>query len=141
MNIDINFKDVLSSIEQEFKDVTNTLIDNRKTIARDIVKVVRKNVEKELPQSDPNAPSKNYDGTRYVHMRKDIKTAIRDRSDGATYMTIRGGKYTGYKWHMVNNGTSNSRATHFIDKAMDKSNDEINSIINDAVRKAVNNGK
>ena len=66
--------------------------------------IIKKNVEINLPRSDAGATSTNYDGTPYVHMRDDVKTTVKDDKAGTAYVIIRGGKYTGYKWHMLENG-------------------------------------
>jgi HK97 gp10 family phage protein len=73
-------------------------------------------------------------------MANDVKVTVKDDKQGFVYAIIRGGKYTGYKWHMVENGTSHSRAMHFIEKALNNAEDEIENIVDEAIRKAVQGG-
>ena len=138
MNITFDFEDTIFSIEQEFAKIPKSLMAERKVVMNKIARIVKKNVENNLPKSDLDSQASNYDGsTPYIHMRNDVKTSVRDDNQGTIVAVIKGGKYTGYKWHLVNNGTVKSRATHFADKAMKQSEAEFDELVDDMIRKAV----
>jgi HK97 gp10 family phage protein len=138
MNITFDYEIALFSIEQEIARIPKELKGQTRTVIRKISKIVQNNVLKELNKLPDSEALTNYDGTGpYIHMKDDIKVSVKDDQEGSVFAIIRGGKYTGYKWHLVNNGTVKSRATHFIDIAMNKSENEVNQIIDEMIRKAV----
>lgn len=146
MNITFDFEDALEGIKIDISDMAETLKTEQKTVMKKAAQIIKKNVVSNLPKSDLDTDNSNYDGTRpYVHMKDDVKTSVVDRNDGIIYATVKGGKYTGYKWHLVNDGHFDRRgkfvpATHFIDKAVKQSESEIDSLVDDMIRKAVQNG-
>lgn len=138
MRVDLNFEDAFSSLENDLKSMAKEL--ERAPIVRKCSQVIKKNVEKNLPKSDLGAISTNYDGTPYVHMRNDVKATVKDDKAGNAYAIVGGGKYTSYKWHLLDNGTSDTAALHFTDKAMKESDPEIDAIVDDEIRKVVQSG-
>jgi HK97 gp10 family phage protein len=137
MKIDFNTNDFTYSVMEEISKIPEVLEAESKKIMQKAAKIVKKNVENNLPKSDLNATATNYDGTPYVHMRNDVKTSVKDDKKGTIFAIIRGGKYTGYKWHMLNNGTSSMRANHFVDKALKQSEAEIEAMVDEMISKAV----
>jgi hypothetical protein len=108
-----------------------------KEAMKGIQKIIVDKLKNTMPESD--GQNTNYDGSKpYVHMKKDIKATVKSK-DGVAYVLIRGGKLTGYKWHLVNDGTrdSNGRvktaATHFIDIALKQSESAIDALIDDLI--------
>ena len=84
------------------------------------------------------ARAKRYDGsTPYVHMKNDVKASVKDDNQGTVYAVIKGGKYTGYKWHLLNNGAVNTRATHFVDNALKQAESEFEAMVDSMIREAV----
>lgn len=141
MEVDLNFEDVFSSLENELRSMSKELNIAKAPIIRKCSQVIKKNVEKNLPKSDLGATATNYDGTPYVHMRNDVKATVKDDKAGNVYAIIGGGKYSGFKYHMLENGTSNTEAIHFLDKSMKESDSEIDSIVDDAIREVVQSGE
>lgn len=64
----------------------------------------------------------------HKHMADDVNYRIVKDRYGGKVARIRGGRKTGTKWHLVNDGTYRSKATHFIDTAMKQSDEEIEQI-------------
>lgn len=138
MRVQIDYKDALFEINQQIANMQNVLEADKKKILTKGAKVIKASVEKYLPKSDPSEFTSNYDGSLpYIHMKDDVKTSIKTDSNGNIYANIRGGKYTGWRWHLLNNGTSKMKATHFIDKALEETSSEIESLVDEAIRKAV----
>ncbi|MDF2609049.1 MAG: hypothetical protein K0R92_523 [Lachnospiraceae bacterium] len=139
MDITFDYENMMYSIEQELAKIPQTIMSERKQVLQKAAKIIHKNVVENLPMSDLDETATNYDGTPYVHMKNDVKTSVKDDKQGTIFAIIRGGKYTGYKWHLVNNGTSSPDrpALHFIDKAMKQSENEIDMLIESMINKAV----
>lgn len=61
-----------------------------------------------------------FTGKRKRHMYQDVRARKKkDKKNGACVI-ISGGKETGSLWHIVNDGTYKTPATHFMDRAMDE---------------------
>ena len=62
---------------------------------------------------------------RKVHMYQDVKKVI---SKKYGYVSIGGGKITGTLWHIVNDGSYRTKATHFIQAILNSVDKEIDRI-------------
>lgn len=71
------------------------------------------------------------------HMCADVKTTTTKDEYGDSIIKVQGGKKTGTKWHIVNDGTYRSRATHFMDLALNDVDQELESIINQKLKGAL----
>ena len=140
MKVNLEHKDFTQILVNELGDMRADIRPQMKSALSKSVKLIKKNVKANLPKSDLNAPAKNYDGTPYIHMRDDIITIVKDDKDGSVFGMVGGGKHTGYKWHMLENGTSDTKAIHFIDKAMKQSDAELDAYIDEAIGRAVQGG-
>jgi HK97 gp10 family phage protein len=135
MNIEFDYENALFSIQEEIGRIPAEIKSESKKIIKETANIVKKNVIKNLTALGKSDAVSNYDGsTPYVHMKDDVKTIVRDDKQGAVYAIIKGGKYTGYKWHLVNNGTVKSRATHFVDNALKQSEGEFEAMIDNMLK-------
>lgn len=76
------------------------------------------------------APSRsNKNPSPYKHMADDVTIRTVKDGWGDTVVKVSGGKKTGTLWHIVNDGTYRSRATHFMDKGMAEAEPEVLAII------------
>lgn len=145
MRVNFDHTDTTYWIQEQIAKIPETLHREKKQILTKSAKLLKATVEKKLRaiESDVSEGTTNYDGSLpYVHMADDVKTSIKDDNAGNVYAIIRGGKYTGYKWHLLENGTSSPKrqATHFIENTMKETAEEINSYIDEAIAKAVQGG-
>lgn len=143
MKVNFDYKDTVYSIEEQLTRIPESMEKERMQILKKSAKLLKKTIEKSFSSMESDVPSTtaNYDGsTPYVHLKDEVKTSIKDDKIGNIYAVIKGGKFTGYKWHMLENGTSNTDATHFIEKALKETADEIDSYIDEAIRKMVSDG-
>ena len=60
-------------------------------------------------------------------MHRDVK-----KTKTKTGRRIQGGKYTGTLWHIVNDGTYRTRATHFLDATLKNIDNQVDSILDKA---------
>lgn len=145
MNVNFDHSDATRYISEQIARIPETMHRERKQILTKSAKLLKSTVEKSLRAIESNVSegTTNYDGSLpYVHMADDVKTSVKDDKEGNVYAIIRGGKTTGYKWHLVNNGTSSPdrTATHFIEKALKDTEEEMDSYINEAIGRAVQGG-
>lgn len=120
--------------------------EQKKPLQR-IGKVIEKNVKSELliVESTDTGNWTNYEGSRpYKHMGDDVKVRTKSDSMGNSYVIVSGGKLTAFKWHIVNDGSYDSKtgrripATHFVEKAIKKSETDINRIVDGLLARVAN---
>ena len=134
MKVNLETDGLMSYLQNEIISLPQELTEQRKEILKKSSKILKKNVENELERS-------TIDKLGYVHIKDDVKISIKDNEQGDMAAVIHGGKETGYKWHMLANGTSNMQATHFDEKVIKESEAEINGVVYAALAKVVNNGR
>lgn len=71
----------------------------------------------------------------YKHMADDVQARIVKDKYGDKVARVRGGKNTGTKWHIVNDGTYRSKATHFMDDAIKQTENDLETIVNEEMKK------
>lgn len=141
MQIQFNYEEELFEIENLISKLPKELEDQEKEVLKKAGKIIKKNVTHFLKNSDIESrtkliPPKNYDGTRpYKHVKDDVTYSTRKDKNGNLYVSVRGGKLTGYKWHLINDGhfardkVTYVHGNNFMDKALIASQGEINQII------------
>lgn len=147
MDVNIEFEDAISGIDDIINNLPPELLDQEKVVLRKIGNAVKKNVKRYMEKSDIEqrakkvAPS-NYDGSKpYKHMKDDIKSSVRKDKLGNYYVSIRGGKMTGYKWHMVSDGhlardgSTLVTGDNFMKKAVQDSEADVDKLIDEMLRK------
>ena len=110
-----NFKDWLISLEDTCVGKTMEVADELGNIGKEKSQQVLSNLKRrgKLPKK------------RGVHMYQDVKKVV---SKKYGYVSIGGGKKTGTLWHIVNDGTYKTKATHFMDSvltAIDTASDKV----------------
>ncbi len=143
MEVRFDYEECIFSIQQDIAKIPETMNKEKKVILNKAEKLIKATVIKKLSamESSVSPGTSNYDGTvPYVHMAKDVKSSVKTSKDGTVYVIIRGGKYTSYKWHMLENGTTHTKATHFIEETLTETENEINGYIDEAIGKALADG-
>lgn len=138
MTVDLEYQDTLNGIVTDILRMENILEKDQQTALEQIGKVIKKETQMLLPESDEH-------GVGYKHMKKDVKVTIngKKKKTGVTGVTVHGGKLTAYKWHMLDDGTRNpdgtihTSAMHFTQKAMSAATQNIESIIDNLQRRVV----
>ncbi|WP_143318923.1 hypothetical protein [Clostridium sp. HBUAS56010] len=150
MKVDIDYKESIFEIDQLINNLPKELDAEEKVVLKKIGTIVKKWVIYFLHRSDIEQRAKekaasNYDGSRpYIHAKDEVLSSVRKSKNGDLYVSIRGGKKTGYKWNLISNGhvARDGRTwvpgNHFIEKALAKAQTEIDNAINEMLRKVVN---
>lgn len=137
MRVDMDYGNFFLGVKEELGNMGTILANESKPFVTKGVKIIKAAVIKYLPKSDTPDNATNYDGSAYTHMRDDVKAIVKDDSAGTVYGVVTGGKKTAYKWHLVNNGTSTTKATHFVDNAMKDSDSDLNTLADELITKVV----
>lgn len=148
MKTTIEYKEQISAIDQMLSDLPKELQAEERKVLSKIGPAIKKNVIRYLHRSDieerMESEPRNYDGTRpYVHVKDDVKFTVRKNKQGNYYVSIKGGKYTGYKWlqlndgHIARDGKTFVPGTKFMDRALQASEGDIESAIHDLMKKVV----
>lgn len=131
-----------------FNELSPKLEGEEKVLLRKAGASIKKNVIKYLHYSGIESRLKgeprNYDGTRpYVHIKDDVLYVVKKNKLGNYYVSIKGGKYTGYKWlplndgHIARDGKTFVPGLRFMERALQASERDIETIIHDAMKKVV----
>lgn len=129
----VHFDDgaIVDGIMQELGRMVALTEEEEKKALRKIGNEIAKNVRKELKPHRTNIDHK--------HMDDDVKVHVSSKS-GLVSCVIGGGKETGFKWHLVDDGTRNSDGTirahgiHFTSRALKASEKIIEDILADTER-------
>ncbi|WP_090554731.1 HK97-gp10 family putative phage morphogenesis protein [Natronincola ferrireducens] len=92
--------------------------------------VIKKNIKDQL-----NSIKTSTNRAGHKHMADDVQANVVRDKYGYKVARIKGGKRTGTKWHLVNDGTYRSDATHFMDKAIAQSESEVNKIFEEEMNR------
>lgn len=145
----MEYEDQLTSINDTILEMPAALEASEDKVLRKIGSVVKKNAVRFLHESGIENIAKqitpsNYDGSQpYVHMKSDVRFRLKRDKNGNRYVSIGGGKYTGYKWIMLDQGhLARDKATfipgtNFVGRAVSASEGEVKRIIDDMLRKLV----
>lgn len=144
----MEYKEQLSSIDQMLRDLPKELQAEERKVLSKTGAAVKKNVIRYLHRSDiekrMESEPRNYDGTRpYVHIKDDVKFTVRKDKMGNLYVSVKGGKYTGYKWlqlndgHIARDGKTFVPGTKFMDRAIRDSEPDVNRLISEMLKKVV----
>lgn len=134
MNPELNSEE-WKDIEHYVANLQNKMNDNElKKVLRKIGAQVKKKVKQYAPNKTQNPSYSDFGEGEYKHIKDDITYKVKKSSSGQLYVSVKGGKTTGYKWHWVNEGhiAQNGHfipGTHFVDKAEASASDDINDAV------------
>ena len=143
----MDYEEGVAEIEEMLKNLPVQIQDQEKVVLRKVGNAIKKNVLRYMRTSDVEQRAKevspsNYDGSRpYVHMKDDVKSSVRKDKLGNYYVSVRGGKMTGYKWgpvsdgHIARDGTTFVPGNNFMGRAVNASEPEVDKLINDMLKK------
>lgn len=138
MKASINYQESIKDISTLITKMHDAPAKEERAALRRIGDAVKHNVEVTVRRSN-----KVYTKPGYGHIADDVTYVIRkSKADRNLYVSISGGKNTGWKWHFVNNGhvATNGRyvaGSRFADIATVKSEAEISKIVDDMCNKIV----
>lgn len=148
MIVAIDYKEEISYIDQMLKDLPKEMQAEERKVLSKTGSAIKKNVIRYLHRSGIESrldiEPKNYDGSRpYVHVKDDVSFTVKKNKQGNLYVSVRGGKYTGYKWqqlndgHIARDGRTFVPGLKFIERAVQASESDIESALHEMMKKVV----
>lgn len=137
----IEYEDVLSGIREELVTMDKKIGEARPRLLKGIGKVLKTHTTTILNKyRNFESNLTNFDGTKpYVHMADDVKVTVTEDE-----VSVHGGKKTGFKWHIVDDGVIRRGrripGKHFTDEAIKASEGEIERLIEEIAREVSNGG-
>lgn len=149
MKVNMDYEESVKSIDEMLNALPKELQNQEKAVLGKIGRNIKKNVVRFLHSSDVEARAKqimpsNYDGSRpYIHLKDDVQSSVRKDKMGNHYVSVRGGKMTGYKWgpvsdgHIARDGITFVQGTNFMSRTVTASEGDTNKIIDEMLKKVV----
>ena len=107
-------------------------------ISRKSAEVIKARMVDQLSKLKTNTNTRSRsrkDSLNYKHMADDVQIRTVKDEFGGSVVKVQGGKKTGTLWHLVNDGTYRSNATHFMDKGIHEAEAEVEKIIDEGLSK------
>lgn len=136
MRVNLDNNNLTTDITEMLKDMQNITEKEHKSLLQSCGDIIKTNVIRNMKRSKNNKSD-------YVHMADDVKVKVKKNKYGNMYMSVEGGKKTGYKWRFLNdgaidqNGNVLNQADHFMEKSMEDSNNDVEQEINKFIEKVV----
>lgn len=114
-----------------------------KKCLKEVGQQVSKLVKRYAPSKSQNPSYSDVKGGEYKHIIDDIKFSVkRNKLNKQWYVSVHGGKWTGYKWLWLNDGHLTTdgdwvEGNHFVDKAEAASIDVVNNIVDKYLQEAL----
>lgn len=145
LSFDDDFEEQWLSVEKYIGSIQDKLEDETtiKSCLRDIGNVIKKYVKQYAPRPSEHPSYSDAGKGNYKHIVDDIKSSVKkSRANGQYYVTVHGGKWTGYKWLWVNSGHVDEQGNkiegcHFVDKAEVASEKDIETIVDKYIKDAM----
>jgi len=144
----MDYKEQIGAIDEMLRSIPKTMQSEEKKFLSKTGSAIKSNVVKFLHRSGIESrldiDPKNYDGSRpYVHIKDDVRFTVKKNKQGDLYVSVKGGKYTGYKWgflndgHIARDGHTFVPGTKFMERALQSSQGDINNAIYEIMKKVV----
>lgn len=145
----MDFEDGIRSINHILDRMPDVMEEQAKTVLEKSGTEIKKQVLRVMAESDIEqrakdiAPS-NHDGSKpYVHMKDEVRKTVKKTESGIPYVSVKGGKMTGYKWHMVSDGhIARDKRTfvpgnNFMGKALSAAEKQIDQLIDSMIEEVI----
>lgn len=144
----MDFKEQIESIDEMLRSLPKSMESEEKKFLSKTGSAIKSNVVRYLHRSGIESrldiDPKNYDGSRpYIHIKDDVRFTVKRNKQGNLYVSVKGGKYTGYKWgflndgHIARDGKTFVPGTKFMERALQVSQGDISTALHDIMKKVV----
>ena len=144
MKATLEYQNAIAGLKQEVLTLTTLVDEDMEQAFFDIGAILKLQVENALPRSDKEVDVRKSTRKKHVHMKDDVKYWVgKSKRTGNKYVSVFGGKDTGYKWGWVNDGFIHAKSEyhfpgiHFLEKALSRAEGMIESTIDDYLEDAV----
>lgn len=140
----LEFREAVNGIKAEMQRFTELTDDEMEQAFFDIGAILKLQTEIALPKSEKRYETRKGRRREHKHLKDDVKYWVgRAKKTNQQYVSVFGGKDTGYKWGWVNDGHMNARdgsfvpGIHFLEKALKRSEGMIDTTIDEHLSEAV----
>lgn len=144
----MDFKEQIESIDEMIRSLPKSMESEERKFLSKTGSAIKSNVVRYLHRSGIESrldiDPKNYDGSRpYVHIKDDVRFTVKRNKQGDLYVSVKGGKYTGYKWgflndgHIARDGKTFVPGMKFMERALQVSQGDISTALHDILKKVV----
>lgn len=149
MRASLEYQNAIQGLKQEVLTLRVLIDDEMEQAFFDVGAILKLQVENALPRSEKEVDVRKSTRKKHIHLKDDVKYwAGKSKKTGNRYVSVYGGKDTGYKWGWVNDGhvfkKSRKQTTgdwisgiHFLEKAMARAQGMIESTIDEYLEEAV----
>jgi len=149
MRASLEYQNAIQGLKQEVLTLRVLIDDEMEQAFFDVGAILKLQVENALPRSEKKVDVRKSTRKKHIHLKDDVKYWVgKSKKTGNRYVSVYGGKDTGYKWGWVNDGhvfkKSRKQTTgdwisgiHFLEKAMARAQGMIESTIDEYLEEAV----
>lgn len=145
MKVTMDYQTVLDSAEEELLRMQRQLKLSAPTILKRSGIILKQAVENILPKSERKGSDHvpRHPEIPYVHAKDDVRYKVKkNKKTGQPYVSVGGGKWTGYKWQWLDDGWTRPdgrfiRGLNFIQKAFNNSKDDIETVVDAAIERDI----
>lgn len=144
MKATLEYQNAIAGLKQEVLTLTTLVDEDMEQAFFDIGAILKLQVENALPRSDKEVDVRKSTRKKHIHLKDDVKYWVgKSKRTGNRYVSVYGGKDTGYKWGWVNDGFIHAKSKnyvpgiHFLEKALSRAEGMIESTINDYLEDVV----
>lgn len=144
MKATLEYQNAIAGLKQEVLTLTTLVDEDMEQAFFDIGAILKLQVENALPRSDKEVDVRKSTRKKHIHLKDDVKYWVgKSKRTGNKYVSVFGGKDTGYKWGWVNDGFIHAKSKnhvpgiHFLEKALSRAEGMIESTIDDYLEDAV----
>lgn len=149
MRASLEYQNAIQGLKQEVLTLRVLIDDEMEQAFFDVGAILKLQVENALPRSEKEVDVRKSTRKKHIHLKDDVKYWVgKSKKTGNRYVSVYGGKDTGYKWGWVNDGhvfkKSRKQTTgnwisgiHFLEKAMARAQGMIESTIDEYLEEAV----
>lgn len=138
----VTFEDAsfTTSVEEVMKKMGDTCEKEKKNLLKRCGDVLVKAVVAAMKKCGMRSKINRKD---YVHMMDDVQSKLKKSKSGDIFLSVSGGKNTGYKWRFLNDGAIDQRgnvtnaANHFMEMAIKDSEQALEEEIDKLLKKVV----
>lgn len=139
----IEYQEAIKGLKSEVLKLGDIVDEEMEQAFFDIGAIIQRQVIGSLPRSDKEVDVRKSTRKKHHHLQDDVKYWVgKSKKSGQRYVSIYGGRNTGYKWGWINDGYVNAKSQnfvpgiHFLEKALLRAEGMIESTVDDYLEEA-----
>lgn len=139
----VEYTEAVNGLRADVRNLKVLVDEEMEQAFFDIGAILKLQVENALPRSEKTEDVRKGTRKTHVHLKDDVKYWVGiAKSSGQRYVSVFGGKFTGYKWGWINDGhldedRNQIQGIHFLEKALGRAEGMIDETIDEYLQDAV----